>query len=432
MSGPQDSSLLIGPVRVLDPAGARDFPGYVGCRNGVIDYAGERRPGGAYAREISGEALWLMPAAIDLAARFREPGQSHKARFATESRAAIAGGIGTVVLPPDTAPVNDAPAVVDRIRGIAAQAPGLHYRLLGALTLGLKGEALAELSSLLTAGCSGFYQGLAPISDALVARRALEYAHGLGATVHVQAQDRHLANGGCAHEGAVATRLGLPGIPVAAEVSAMRMWLSLVEDTGARMHFGRISTARGAFLLESARARGLPVSGDVAAHQLFLTEAALEGFDARAHVLPPLRAQSDRMALREAVRSGVIDAICSDHQPHETDAKVNPFPLTEPGISGLETLIPLTLSLVREGLLSPLAAAARLTDGPARALGLRAPVLAPGAAADLTLIAPDREWTLRASELLSSGRHTPFDGHHFVGQVHGTIHQGAVVHLLEA
>lgn len=421
-------SLLVRNVRVLDPQAGRDFEGHVGLRDGRIDYCDAAAPTAAYDEDIAGAGLWLMPSAIDLAARFREPGATHKASVASETRAAQAGGIGSVVLPPDTSPIIDTPAVVDRIRGIANTAGGLDIRMLGALTQGLQGEALASMGALKRAGCVGFGQGLAPMRNALVARRALEYAHGLGAVVHVFAQDATLANGGCAHEGPVATRLGLPPIPVAAEVAAIRLWISLVEDTGARVHFCRLSTASGAMLVESAQSRGLPVTADVAAHQLFMTEADLEGFDAMAHVVPPLRAAHDRDGLRDAVARGIIGSICSDHQPHEVDAKINPFPLTEPGISALETLIPLTMELVLEGVLSPIAAASRLSSGPARLLPGTAPAVSVGAQADLVLIAPNREWTFDPARMLSRGRNTPFAGRRFHSRVAATIKQGRIVY----
>lgn len=423
-------SLLIRGVRALDPSSGFDAVVNVGIRDGRIDYRGEAEPATAYDQTVDGSGRWLMPSAIDLAARFREPGETHKADFISEAGAAQAGGIGCVLLPPDTRPVIDSPAVVDRIRGKAAAVGGLDVQMLGALTQGLNGESLASMSALKRAGCVGFSQALATMRSPLVARRALEYAHGLGATVHVFAQDPDLANGGCAHEGPVGTRLGLPPIPVAAEVAAIRLWISLVEDTGARVHFCRLSTASGATLVESAQARGLAVSADVAAHQLFMTEADLEGFDAMAHVIPPLRAHADRDGLREALRRGVIGAVCSDHQPHEPDAKVNPFPLTEPGISSLETLLPLVLELVHEQVLTPLQAAARLSLGPALVLGRAEPGLSAGASADLVLIDPDSEWNLNPADPTrwhSRGRNTPFAGRRFRGRPVMTLHAGRIV-----
>ncbi|MFT4046681.1 MAG: dihydroorotase, partial [Solimonas sp.] len=427
---PTPGSLLIRGARVLDPANGFDGLAHVGIRDGRIDFCGQTPPGDGYDETIDARGLWLMPGLVDLCARFREPGQTHKASFASEVPAAQSGGITTVLLPPDCQPVVDSPAMLLRVQRIARQAGGLDVRVLGALTKGLGGEALAELSALKSAGAAGASQALQPIRDSLVARRALEYAHGLGVTVHVFAQNAALAAGGCAHEGAVATRLGLPAIPVAAEVSGLRFWISLIEDTGARAHFCRLSTARGAKLVASAQQRGLPVTADVAAHQLFLTDADVDGFNAQCHVVPPLRSAADRDALRAAVADGTISAICSDHQPHEADAKINPFPLTEPGISALETLLPLTLELVHGGLLSPLAAAARLSLGPARIASLEAGRLEVGAAADLVLVDPDAAWTLRAEQMLSAGHNTPFAGRALRGRAIRTVHRGRQVYTL--
>lgn len=415
---------LIRGVRLLDPASGLDQVGYLGIDGPRIDHVGAAAPTALYDEAIDAEGCWLAPGAVDLCARFREPGQTAKASFASETPAAFAGGITRIALPPDTRPALDTPAMVVRVQRIAKSVRSPWVSAIGALTQNLEGEALAEMSALKAAGCVGLSNGLQPLRDALLARRALEYASGLGLTVHVFAQDSSLANGGCAHEGAVATRLGLAPIPVAAEVSALRFWISLVEDTGARVHFGRLSTARGAELIETAQGRGLPVSADVAAHQLFATDAALEGFNALAHLLPPLRGEADREALRSAVGRGIITAICSDHQPHEADAKINPFPLTEPGLSGLETLWPLTLRLVEEGVLTPLDAVARLTLGPAQVLGLAAPALQVGAPADLALINPQRPWTLEARALRSRGHHSLFDGTRFSHQVVGCWHDG--------
>lgn len=420
-------SLLIANARVLDPASGFDGPGFVGIRDGRISGLHKSAPKEKFSQTLDAKGLWLIPGIVDLAARFREPGQTSKASIRSEARAAQAAGITSVVLPPDTHPVIDTPAVVDRIHAKAADAGGIDIRVLGALTKGLGGEALAEMSALKQAGCVGVGNAGFGLRDSLVGRRALDYAQGLGLTVHVFAQNPALANLGCAHEGPVATRLGLPPIPVAAEVSAIRFWISLVEDTGARVHFGRLSTAKGAGLVESAQRRGLPVSADVAAHQLFLTDADIVGFNAMCHVIPPLRSIEDRDGLREAVRRGVIAAICSDHQPHEADAKINPFPLTEPGISALETLLPLTLKLVQEKLLKPLDAVARLTSGPARIAGIPQGTLSAGASANLTLIKPDQPWTLHPHQFVSAGHNTPFANWDFRGRVARTYFEGRLV-----
>jgi dihydroorotase len=421
------STVLITGARVLDPGSGFDGVAHLVIRDGRIAQMDAAPPRGRFDETIDASGLWLMPGIIDLAARFREPGASHKATFVSETRAAQAGGVSAVVIPPDTSPPIATPAVVDRIRGIARAVGGLDVYVLGALTQNLQGEALAEMSALKQAGCVGVGNAGFALRDSLVGRRALEYAQGLGLTVHVFAQNPALANRGCAHEGPVATRLGLSPIPVAAEVSAIRFWVSLVEDTGAAVHFGRLSTARGAGLVEAAQKRRLPVTADVAAHQLFLTAEDVDGFNAMCHVLPPLRGKDDREALREAVQRGVIGAICSDHQPHEADAKINPFPLTEPGISGLETLLPLTLALVRENRLSPLQAAERLSQGPAQVLGIEGGRLKAGAPAHLLLIDPEAEWSFDPAAMCSAGRNTPFAGWSFKGCAERTLHAGVTV-----
>lgn len=410
------TSVLIKHARILDPAANSDAVGCLGFRNGRIDYRGARAPKAPYDEVIEAKGLWLMPGVIDLCARMREPGHTQKATMRSEAKAALAAGITTLCLPPDTRPVIDNTAVVNRVNRIAKAAAGAYVYMLGALTRGLEGQALSEMSALKQAGCVGVGNGLAPVANTLIARRALEYASSLGITVHVVPLDTDLANGGCAHEGAMATKLGLAAIPASAEAVAMRQWISLVEDTGARVHFGRLSSERGVALLELAQGRGLPVTADVAAHQLFLTDADIDGFNAMNHVMPPLREARDRDALRAAVKSGVIAAICSDHQPHEADAKINPFPLTEPGISALETLLPLSLRLIQEGLLQPLQAAARLTQGPAAILGIERGGLQVGAAADLTLVDPACAWRLEPAQMLSRGCNTPFAAAAFTGR----------------
>jgi dihydroorotase len=288
------------------------------------------------------------------------------------------------------------------------------------------------MAALREGGCIGLSNALRPVANTLVLRRALEYADTLGLTVHLHPLDPHLADGGCAHEGAVATRLGLPGIPRAAETAALAQILALVEQTGARVHVCRLSTARAAHLIAEARAEGLPVSADVAVHQLFLTEDDLEGFDARCHVLPPARSTADRAALREAVAAGVVQAVCSDHQPHDADAKTAPFPQTEPGISGLDTLLALMLQLVHEGTLERTTAVAALTGGPAAVLGIERGTLRPGGPADLCVVDPDMTWTLDAETLRSRGRNTPFLGRRLRGRVTHTWVGGDLVHTLEA
>lgn len=431
MNPASSGSLLFEGARVLDPASGFDGAAFVAVRNGLIEAVSATRPAGTFDQTIDARGQWLMPGIVDVAARFREPGASHKATFASETRAAQSAGITAVTIPPDTKPPIANPAVVDRIRGIADRAGGLDVYLLGALTQDLAGESLAEMSALRQAGCVGVSNAASGLRDSLVGRRALDYAQGLGLTVHVFAQNPALANRGCAHEGPIATRLGLAPIPVAAEVSAIRFWISLVEDTGAAVHFGRLSTARGVEMVGAAQKIGLPVSADVAVHQLFLTADDVAGFDAMCHVLPPLRSAEDRDALRAGVSQGLIAAICSDHQPHEPDAKTNPFPLTEPGISGLETLLPLTLQLVQDRILSPLQLAERLALGPARVLGIAAGSLALGRRANLALVDPARPFELHGGRMLSAGRNTPFLGRELPGRASLTLHAGTIVHRVD-
>lgn len=425
-------SLLISGARVLDPASGLDAVGHVGIRDGLIAYVGRKLPAEKFAATLNAKHLWLMPGIVDLCARLREPGATQKATIRSEAQAAHAGGITTLCIPPDTRPVIDTPSVVDRVLSRAARAGGLDVRVLGALTQNLAGEALPDMAALAAAGVSGVSNAFASLSNLLIARRALEYARGCGLTVHVLPQEHALAAGGCAHEGPVATRLGLPGIPTAAETVAIAQWLALVEETGARLHFGRLSSARGVEMIEQAQQRGLPVSADVAAHQLFLTEDDLLNYNASSHLIPPLRAKADREALRNAVKKGVVSAICSDHQPHEADAKINPFPLTEPGVSALETLLPLALRLVHEQLLSPLQMAARLCSGPAvilnNAQNISSGSLAKGQIAHLLLLDPEARWTLRSAGMVSAGRCTPFDGLTFCGRVRHTLYAGQTVY----
>jgi dihydroorotase len=413
-------------ARVLDPRAGRDETGDVFLGEGRILAVGKAPDGFAPDAEINAEGHWLIPGIVDLAARPREPGQAHKATIASECRAAAAAGITTLCIPPDTDPVVDTPSVVDWITHRAGQTGMTRVQILGALTRDLDGRHMAAMAALKQAGCAGLGHARRLIADAGVLRRLLEYAASFDLTVFLNPLDHALAGDGCAHEGPVATRLGLPGIPETAETAALARDLALVEQTGARVHFCRLSCARSSELI--AGARGLPVSADVAVHQLFLTEDHIAGFNPLYHVDPPLRSAADRDGLRAAVGDGTIDAICSDHQPHEPDAKTNPFPLTEPGMPGLETLLPLGLELVRDGVLTPLGLAARLCDAPARILGTEAGTLKPGHPADLCLLNPDAPWTPSTDNLLGADRRSPFLGRELPGRATHTWIGGRLAH----
>ncbi len=357
--------------------------------------------------DVSRWVLW--PALTDLAARLREPGPREHGDIASETAAAAAAGFAQVVLPADTQPVIDSAAIAHLIRDKAAQAGAVRVLPLGALTPGLEGRALANMAALKGAGCIAVSQARRPMASHETWLRCLQFAAGTGLTVFFSPEDAALAQG-CVHDGFMASRLGLPGIPNSAETVAMATQLLLVEQTGVRAHFGQLSTAGSVQLLRWAKAQGLPVSGDIAMHQLHLTDAAIDGFNAFAHVRPPLRAESDRQALLEGVATGVIDAICSDHQPLHSSAKQAPFAATMPGMSTLQTVLPLGLRLVAEGELT----LARLIDAlalaPRRILGQEARGLAVGAVADIVAIDRDVLWEVDAKHWHSAGRNTLYWG----------------------
>jgi dihydroorotase len=417
--------------RVVDPAQGLDQVLDVCIANRRIAALGEA-PDFKAEETLDASGLVVCPGLVDLRAHLREPGEEHKATIASEVEAAAAGGVTTLCCPPDTDPVIDTPAVAELIKVRADAADRAWVLTLGALTQGLAGTHLSEMAALKRAGCVGVSNALSPLANSLVLRRALEYAATFELTVFIHPRDAALAGDGCAHEGAVGTRLGLPGIPEAAETAGLARDLVLIEQTGVRAHFTLLSTARAVEMVADAQARGLPVTADVAAHHLHLTEMDVMDFDAQCHVQPPLRTQRDRDGLRRGLASGVIGAICSDHQPHEPDAKLNPFCATEPGISGLETLLPLGLRLVVDGLLDLPALIERLSTTPARILGQPLGTLREGTRADLCLLDPDRRWTVETSRLLSRGHNTPFEGWELHGRVIHTVFRGERAYSLEA
>lgn len=419
--------ILIRGGQLIDPAEGIDEVLDLAIADGRVVALG---PVGDFLpdRIIDASGRVVCPGFIDLCARLREPGQEHKADIASETRAAARAGITTLICPPDTDPVIDEPAVIELIRHRAKTAGQARVLALGALTRRLGGEQLAELAALKDAGCIGVSNAWWPLAGTLVLRRALEYAASFDLTVFVNPLDHALAGGGCAHDGPVATRLGLAGIPVAAETAAMAVVLELVRELGVRVHFGCLSSARAVELLAAAQAAGLPVSADAAAHQLHLSEDDLGRFDSRLHVIPPLRAAADRTALRRALAEGVLAALCSDHQPHEPDAKADPFAETEPGISALDTLPGLGLALVEQDVLPLSTLIERLTAGPARVLGLVAGRLGVGDPADVCVLDPDARRAVTSDTLLSRGRNTPFIGRTLPGRVSHTLLAGRIVH----
>jgi dihydroorotase len=379
-------------------------------------------------RVIDAEGLIVCPGLIDLCARLREPGQEYKATIASETHAAASAGITTLICPPDTDPVIDETAVVELIRRRAQAAGFARVLILGALTRALSGEQLAEMAALKEAGCVGVSNAAKPIVNTLVLRRAMEYAATYDLTVFLTPIDAWLAAGGSAHEGIVATRLGLPGIPVAAETTIVARDLALIEEIGVRAHFCRLSSTRAVEMVAQAQQQGLPVTADVSAHHLHLTEMDLGRFDSMAHVLPPLRSQRDKKGLRAGLASGVITAICSDHQPHEADAKQLPFSDSEPGISGLDSLLSLSLRLVEENTLPLTTVIERLTVGPSRILRLDLGHLGIGAIADACVFNPQQAWSLEPETMRSRGQNSPFLGCQFHGRVTHTLLAGRLVY----
>ena len=420
--------LTIAGGRIIDPAGGVDRSQDLFIAEGRIASVGEPPPEFSPDRTLDASGLIVCPGLVDLSTRMREPGEEHKATIESESRAAACGGVTTVCTPPDTDPVVDTPAVAELIHQRAAQAGMARVEVLGALTQALEGERLAEMGALGEAGCLGVGNALRPVRDTEVMRRAMEYAATFGLTVFLHAEDPWLSQDRLVHEGAVSTRLGLPGIPETAETIAVARDLLLVEQTGVRAHFCHLSTARAVDLVGDAQARGLPVTADVSAHHLHLTETDTVGFNSQCHVRPPLRTAHDRARLRAGLAEGILAAVCSDHQPHERDARLKPFSATEPGISGLETLLPLTLCLVHEGVLGLSDALACLSARPAEILGLQRGTLTVGAAADICIFDPDARWTLAEEHMVSRGRNSPFLGRELRGRVTHTLLAGQVVY----
>jgi len=378
---------------------------------------------------IDAEGLWVMPGLIDCQARLRDPGQPEKANIESETGAAIKNGITSLCIPPDTQPVIDNSATVELIHH-RNEVYGHQARVypIGAMTRGLDGEQLSNMASLKLNGCIAFSNATRPFANNLVQRRAMDYAAGEQSLIIIQPLDADLLGDGCAHESAIATRLGLPAIPEAAETAALAKDIELVAQTGARTHFGQLSCARSVDMIRRAKANGLPITADCAMHQLFLTDHDIGHFDSNKLTLPPLRSQYDRSALRQGIVDGSIDCICSDHQPHEIDAKLRPFPSAEPGISALDTLLALALRLVEEELL-PLAELMRkLTINPARILGLEGGRIEIGKPADLIIVDPEVHWICRGAEFISKGKNTAFEGWDFQGRVNYTLVDGNIVY----
>ncbi len=412
--------------RLIDPKNGIDAEQDIYIAAGRIVGLGQAPADFHANRVIDAEGLVVCPGLVDLSARLREPGFEYMATLESEMRAAAAGGVTSLACPPDTDPPLDEPGLVEMLKFRAKSMPGPRVYPVGALTWKLKGERITEMAELHEAGCVAFSQADTAIVDTLVLMRAMEYAATFGFPVWLRPRDAHLVKDGVAHDGAVAARLGLPPIPVASETIALATIILLMKGTGARVHVARLSSAEAIAMVRQAKAEGLPISCDVNAHHLHLTELDLADFNPNCHLYPPFRSQRDRDAIRAAVADGTIDAICSDHAPVDDDAKELPFQEAEPGATGVELLLPLTLRWAREHG-RPLGQAVDLiTRRPAELLGIDAGQLGLGAPADLCLFDPETWWQVTRKSLHSLGKNSPFLGMEVQGQVRYTIIDGHI------
>jgi dihydroorotase len=411
---------------VVDPKNAFDRPADVYIVAGKIVAIGHAPADFHANRTIDATGLIVCPGLVDLSVRLREPGFEYKATLESEMLAAASGGVTSLACPPDTDPPLDEPGLVEMLKFRARNLPGPRVYPIGALTQKLEGRALTEMAELTEAGCVAFTHVDAPISDTQVLLRALEYAATFGYSVWLRPQDVHLARGGVAHDGAVASRLGLPGIPALAETVALATILQMARETGARVHIARLSTREGIAMVRAAKAQGLGISCDVATTHLHLCENDLVGFDAQMHLAPPVRGVRDRDAIREALRDGSIDAICSDHTPVDEDEKQVPFGESAPGASGVELLLPLTLKWARAMGVSLTQAIDLITWKPAQILGIPSGHLSVGASADLCVFDEHAEWQVTSRTFKSQGKNTPFLNHRMQGRVRYTVIDGHV------
>ncbi|MCS6920304.1 MAG: dihydroorotase [Elioraea sp.] len=417
---------LFRDVRLLDPALGRDSRGSLLVVDGRIAALDPPDPP-ADATIIEGEGLCLCPGLVDLRVGLREPGEEHKESLATLAARAAAGGITTLVALPDTTPPLDQPALVEFVSRRAASFGSVTVLPMGAATKGCAGKELAEMGLLREAGAIAFSDGRRAIAEARTMRLALAYAAAFGAMVVQYPEEPSLTAGAVATEGMLASSLGLPAAPAAAEAILVARDIRLAELTGGHVHFSPVSTGEALALIRAAKARGLRVTCDTAPPYFDLNETAIGEWRTYARLSPPLRSEADRLAVLAALADGTIDAIASDHQPQDTDAKRLPFALAEPGGVGVETLLAVSLNAVHNGHLALLDAIALLTSRPADLLGIEAGRLAPGAPADLCLFDLDRAWQIRADDLIGPSRNTPFDGRAVQGRVVGTWKAGVRV-----
>ena len=422
------SQLLIKNGHLMDPSNKLNHQADLYIENGHIAAIDTKPENFTADQTIDATGLTVIPGIIDLCARLREPGLEHKATIHSETIAAAISGITTLCCPPDTDPVIDEPAVVELINHKTASAAHSNVIMLGALTTGLQGERLSEMQALQIAGCVGLSNAKHSIENTMVLKRAYAYAANCGLTVFIEPNDHWLSAGGCAHEGTIASRLGLKSIPVSAETVALARALEIVAETGVRAHFGRLSSAASVDMIRRAKDDGLNITADVSAHQLHLNELDISSFNSACHVLPPLRSQRDQEALQRGIADSTLDAICSDHQPHNPDAKEAPFASTEPGISALATLLPLAIRLADQNIIDIETIIRAITSAPAAILGMNTGSLTTGASADICILNRDASWQLDDSNIHSAGKNSPFIGWNFETRAEHTIIGGTIIH----
>jgi dihydroorotase len=421
-------TLRIVNARLIDPASGRDAAGDVFVERGRIAALDAEARAARAERTLDAAGLVVAPGLIDLAARLREPGEEYKATLESEMEAAVAGGVTSLACPPDTDPPLDEPGLVDMLRRRARALARARLYPVGALTVKLQGDTLTEMAELAESGCVAFSQANIPLQDTQMLWRALQYAGSFGFAVWLRPSEPWLSRGGVAHDGDVATRLGLPGIPSFAESIAVGTILELVRATGTRVHLCRLSSEAGVALVRAAKREGLPVSCDVGVHHLHLCDVDIGYFDSQCRLDPPLRAQRDRDALSAGLADGTIDCVCSDHTPVDDDAKHQPFAEAAPGATGLELLLPLMLrwgAMKKRSLVQTLAP---ISCAPAGILGARSGRIEIGAPGDLVVFDPEAAMRIAPETLKSQGKNTPFLGYELQGRVRATIVAGKVVY----
>ena len=417
--------------RVIDPANKIDSNIDVFIAAGKIIALGHAPEGFVANQIIDASGLIVCPGLVDLSARLREPGEEYKATLVSELQAAVAGGVTSLACQPDTDPVLDEPGLVEMLKHRAKQLNLAHVYPLGALTRQLQGKVLSEMGELREAGCVGFSQANIAITDTQVLWRAMEYAATFGFTLFLHAEEPFLAKDGVAHDGEIASRLGLKGIPSAAEALALASILRIAKETGARIHISRLSTAEGVEMIREAKKINPNISCDVSANQLHLTEHDIGFFDSNCHVKPPLRTQRDKEALSAGLKDGTIDAICSDHTPVDEDAKLAPFAEAEIGATGLELLLALTLKWAHQEKVSLLDAISLVSQSSAQILAIPAGDLSLNSDADICIFDANEYWKISPSSLKSQGKNTPFNGLELAGKVKTTLVHGQVVYKSE-